>query len=72
MSGCFLIRLIGNLRYSIILSWMIIYYNFKICSCDSDEDIEVADKEEINEVEEVEDQVDNDSKYIESTFVVIF
>ena len=47
------------------LGWQYIIIS-KICSCDSDEDIEVADEEEINEVEEVEDQADNDSKYIES------
>ena len=48
----------------------IISLYIKICSCDSDEDIEVAD-EEINEVEEVENQADNNSRYIEYMFVII-
>ena len=32
-----------------------------ICSCDSDEDIEVADVEETNEVKEAEEEADDDS-----------
>ena len=32
-----------------------------ICSCDSDEDVEVADVEETNEVKEAEEEVDDDS-----------